>query len=49
MFIGIGRRFGRNHRWFAFLGGHVSLSVWLLYALIFGAVLYGLITGHTPS
>ena len=49
MFIGFGRRFGRNRRWFAFLGGHVSLSLWLLYALIIGAVLHGLITGHTPS
>lgn len=49
MFIGIGRRFGRNRRWFAFLGGYVDLSLWLLYTLILGVVLYGLITGHTPS
>ena len=49
MFIGIGRRFGRNKRWLAFLGGRIDLSLSFLYALILGVVLYGLITGHTPS
>jgi hypothetical protein len=49
MFIGIGRKFGRNRRWFALLGGRVRLLEWLLYILIGGFILYCLIVGHTPS